>query len=360
MGYTPQGGSSVPVYAPRLLPSVKWALVVPGNAPSAPAWSYDGTWPAPATTVTATANGVLTIDSGSPALGDRVVVMDQWNQYYQTFTVADLGSVSTPWVLTATADDIASSAWAVRITEGTVWAGGLAESANAGTDNWNGSTASGPFSTASAPFSTASGNDSTASGYESTASGNHSTASGDFSTASGNNYTASGNNSTASAPYSTASGNYSTAYADCQVADSGEDALGGQGSQMPLGATTSDATPKQLVNRNVGTHIFQDTSQAAVWNKTAQFQAFVTARRTDTPGTDSAWTITGVVRGDGTSTYTFIGGAPAPVLVAQDAGASTWAVAVSMSGNDFVITVTGEVANSITWGCVLKWQEVQG
>ena len=159
----PGGGGGTTPLTPAALPPVAWALVVPENATVAPAWTYDGTWPAPATTVTETGNGVLTIDSGSPALGDRVVVVDQWNNYFQTFIVTDLGSATTPWVLTATADDI-TQFWAVEITGGSVYVAGYAYSGKGGTAIWYGSVASGNGSVASGAYSTASGLVSTASG----------------------------------------------------------------------------------------------------------------------------------------------------------------------------------------------------
>lgn len=42
-------------------------------------------------------------------------------------------------------------------------------------------------------------------------------------------------------------------------------------------------------------------------------------------------------------------GAPAVEANIQDAGASTWAITAAVSGNDFVITVTGQAGRSIDW-----------
>jgi hypothetical protein len=42
-------------------------------------------------------------------------------------------------------------------------------------------------------------------------------------------------------------------------------------------------------------------------------------------------------------------GAPAINANLQDTGASTWAIAAAVSGNDFVITVAGQAGRSIDW-----------
>lgn len=42
-------------------------------------------------------------------------------------------------------------------------------------------------------------------------------------------------------------------------------------------------------------------------------------------------------------------GAPSVVVNVQDAGASTWAITANVSGNDFVVTVTGQAGRTIDW-----------
>lgn len=49
-----------------------------------------------------------------------------------------------------------------------------------------------------------------------------------------------------------------------------------------------------------------------------------------------------------------------PVIIAnhQDAGAATWVIAASVSGNDFIVTVTGAAGRSVDWsleGSVLSF-----
>jgi hypothetical protein len=232
------------------------------------------------------------------------------------------------------------------------------------------STASGANSTASGTYSTASGTFSTASGTYSTASGTFSTASGAGSTASGTYSTASGTFSTASGTNSTASGTGSTAYGDGQVAEATGDGNNSLASKVLNYGTTTDDTPTALDNLGGQPCLirFVDLAGDPAWNKTLLVTLKVVARDTSTPGTDSAWTGQGVLRGNGTDTYSWVGGsAPTMTPVAQDAGASAWAVSVDV-GTDplpsaaaaLIATVTGEAATNISWMVTCELDEVAG
>jgi hypothetical protein len=75
--------------------------------------------------------------------------------------------------------------------------------------------------------------------------------------------------------------------------------------------------------------------------------------------TDSAWDFASVIRGDGVSACSWVGGSdPAPAVIAQDAAASAWAVALSISGASIVVTVTGEVGSTIDWMSTIELDEV--
>jgi hypothetical protein len=111
-----------------------------------------------------------------------------------------------------------------------------------------------------------------------------------------------------------------------------------------------------------------DANGAPAWNKTVHVKGIVLARDITTPGTDSCWSFEGVLRGDGSAAYTWIGGTdPVPVVIAQDAGASAWSVAITI-GTDplpstaaaIIGTVTGEAATNISWECTLEMNEVSG
>lgn len=76
-------------------------------------------------TLTANANGVLTLDGVSPAVGKRVVIKNQDTDPEENgfYVVTDAGSVSTPWILTRSTDADAnfklSKGLAVRVMGGT-------------------------------------------------------------------------------------------------------------------------------------------------------------------------------------------------------------------------------------------------
>lgn len=74
------------------------------------------------------------------------------------------------------------------------------------------------------------------------------------------------------------------------------------------------------------------------------------------------WTAQGVLRGDGESAYTWIGGTPpAFTVVAQDAAAAAWAVAIVISDSPGItVTVTGTAGQTIDWCCEVTTVEVSG
>jgi hypothetical protein len=129
---------------------------------------------------------------------------------------------------------------------------------------------------------------------------------------------------------------------------------------------TTDATPTLLGVQNGGQglgapNLFALTFPDFIHTCLLEFR--IVARRTDVPGTDSAWEATGLVRGDGVSAYTWVGGsAPTPVVIAQDAAASTWVVtpAITSGNNGVQVTVTGQAAKTIQWTCTIKLYEVAG
>lgn len=170
--------------------------------------------------------------------------------------------------------------------------------------------------------------------------------------------------------YGTAIGAYAGSYAYGQTAiASGEIASVGdaQYTITNLSATTTTATqttlyPNPQSNSSLGFGIkLCGSGNTTDWKKTMVVKGTVMGRRTDVPGTDSAWSFQGVLRGNGSSAYTWVGGsAPSATLIAQDSAASGWAVAVSASGATLTVQVTGEASNTINWNCVLETYEVRG
>ncbi len=67
--------------------------------------TYDNAQSGVSATLTSNVNETLSVDGISPALSDRVLVKDQTNPYENgVYTVSDVGSGSTPWILTRTTD----------------------------------------------------------------------------------------------------------------------------------------------------------------------------------------------------------------------------------------------------------------
>jgi len=75
-------------------------------------------------TLTADANGALTIDSTLVANGDRILVKDEGSLSDGIYVVTDLGSAGTPWILTratdADEDAEVTQGLSVDVVEGTV------------------------------------------------------------------------------------------------------------------------------------------------------------------------------------------------------------------------------------------------
>lgn len=123
--------------------------------------------------------------------------------------------------------------------------------------------------------------------------------------------------------------------------------------RVVIPAQTTDATPDPTILALLG----------GAFNRTYIVTVRTVARRIDTPGTDSGWTSQGVARGDGSGAYTWVGGvAPVATLIAQDVAAATWAVAVDIDPSTFgiMVTVTGDVAETISWTSTVELDEVAG
>jgi len=98
------------------------------------------------------------------------------------------------------------------------------------------------------------------------------------------------------------------------------------------------------------------------WISTVGIRGRVVARRTDVIGTDSYWDFEGLVSGNGTNAYTWVGGAPTPAVVVQDSAASSWTVDVSIDAtvlNQIDVTVTADSA-TVEWMVVMELVNVGG
>ena len=340
-------------------------------------------------------DGVLTADGANPTVGQRIiwyaqVVVDPALEAGIYVVTATGDGVTVPWVLTRATDCETPAQrcrfWTANILSGAAFTKGSAhviwsDLANGRTDLALAGTLAhaDSASTAQGRGSSSDGIGAIATGYAAHAHGN-SRAAGDYSHAEGdaiasgpNSHAESGGQATgqsshaegtsiASGEVAHAEGKAAIAYGFAQHALSGGlrgGVIAQQASQQTYSNQTPDNTPIALGDE-VG-HPFSFLQADAItsdYTKTAVVKGRIVARRTDTPGTDSAWDFAGVIRGDG-SAYSWVGGAdPMPEVIAQDADASTWAVAVTISGASIVVTVTGEVGKTIDWMCTLELDEV--
>lgn len=104
-------------------PACQWATVA-----SLPANTYNNGTAGVGATLTANANGVLTVDGGTPALDDRIIVQDEGNAAHNgIYSLTTLGSGGAEYVLTRVTDMDQAAEIPVAlayVSEGTVNAGG--------------------------------------------------------------------------------------------------------------------------------------------------------------------------------------------------------------------------------------------
>jgi collagen type VII alpha len=346
--------------APLALAPVDYVLS--STVETIPAHTYnDGAGGVGATvTENAATDGVLTADGANPTVGQRIVFFELSSAIGVYVVTAAGDGVTVPWVLTRTTDNDTIAKrdqyWVVDVVSGTTFAGGSVRvTAPQGGNNVLvfaalAAHADGFTSVASGSFSKAWGDLGIASGVGATAFGGQGTvASGQFATAFGNQTLASGDDSVASGDLSKATGHGQRVHSS---GDNLQSAIG-QLSDQTYAVGTTNATPTALADGSAGWLTFPG------YTKTCVVRGRIVARRTDVPGTDCAWDFAGVIRGDGTSAYSWVGGsAPVPAIIAQDAAASTWVVALSISGASIVVTVTGEVGKTIDWMTTIELDEV--
>jgi len=417
---TYSAGNGANLASPLILASVKWGLIIDAHnllaTKPTSGYTYANGTAGVGATITHNQNGVLAIDGGSPALGDRVVFCDSDSDYQSNgiYTVTNVGSAGSEWVLTRSSDNNTPATngcyWAVTITNGTQWSEGFVYVAGVspapgavspfviGTgylymaSQTVGCNAIGGGSTVQNNVGQAGialmegtvgphGNSGAALGYNSYANGGQTVAVGPVSIAIGTFSVAVGPYATSSGYQCIAVGNYcATTISNATgivglfagyATTNGAGGLAGyagrfQKTEVLMAGSTANATPT-LIGTDYINYLplrYVNPNTLAVINdftKTIIVKGSVVARRVDTPGTDSAWSLQGVLRGNGSTTYTWVGGsAPSPTLIAQDAVASGWTFALSYDATDvgIQITVTGEAANTIDWCAFVELDEI--
>jgi hypothetical protein len=124
-----------------------------------------------------------------------------------------------------------------------------------------------------------------------------------------------------------------------------------------LGRITTDATATVLRSNSsaAGT-----TNQVILPNNSAYtFQGTVIAART-AAGDTSSWKFEGVIKRGANAASTTLVAAVTPTVIAQDAGASTWVLAITAdtTNGGIAVTVTGAAATTIRWVAKIETTEV--
>lgn len=124
-----------------------------------------------------------------------------------------------------------------------------------------------------------------------------------------------------------------------------------------LGRETTDATATRLTSNSsaAGT-----TNQVILPNNSAYtFQGTCIANVTG-GGNTSGWKFEGVIKRGANAASTVLVAAVTPTVIAQDAGASTWVLAITAdtTSGGIAVTVTGQAATTIRWVVEIETTEV--
>lgn len=203
-------------------------------------------------------------------------------------------------------------------------------------------------------------------GFTNTASGFWSVVSGgSFNTASGDSsFIAGGDNNTASGPASGVFGRFGTSrslqgYQAFAAANAPIEFVSGvtQAGLMLLGRATANATPATICS---STGIASSTNQLVLPNNSAYYFKGTVIAGVTGGGDTKGWVIEGVIKRGASAASTALVGTPVVNLIAQDAGASTWAVAVDANTTTgcLRVLVTGQAATIIRWVVKLETTEM--
>ena len=331
-------------------------------------------------------DGALSIDGGTPSLGDRVLFYD-WNggpTANGIYTVTALGDGSSvPWVLTRATDNDADATllqyWAVGVVgTGVLYFTGSQAYVTEVDDTgiFSGGVGYGHVYLGLAAFgagpvgyaAVGSQTGATPTGNRAIATAEDAIAPGNSSKATGRESVALGSGSIASGIYSQALTKASVAYGDGQTVDAAYE-MDAQHSFVVGKVLTTDATPTPFNNIAGNACLLRmvDTFGEPDWSKTLHVKATVVARLYGM-ATSAVWFIDGALEGDDGSSYAWVGGAAPTAVPASynDVATSTWGVALSLgtdptsSAAAIIATATGADSTTIVWECTLEIDEVSG
>jgi hypothetical protein len=124
-----------------------------------------------------------------------------------------------------------------------------------------------------------------------------------------------------------------------------------------LGRQTTDATATVLASNSSAA---STTNQVILPNNSAYtFQGTCIANVTG-GGATSGWKFEGVIKRGANAASTALVAAVTPTVIAQDAGASTWVLAITAdtTNGGIAVTVTGQAATTIRWVAKIETTEV--
>lgn len=130
-----------------------------------------------------------------------------------------------------------------------------------------------------------------------------------------------------------------------------------QSATLLLGRQTTDATATTLTSTTAAA---STTNQVILPNNSAYtFQGTVIAART-AAGDTSSWKFEGAIKRGANAASTTLVAAVTPTVIAQDAGAAAWVLAITAdtTNGGIAVTVTGAAATTIRWVCKIETTEV--
>jgi hypothetical protein len=136
------------------------------------------------------------------------------------------------------------------------------------------------------------------------------------------------------------------------------DAVGvSQGGMLILGVQTTDATTTTLRS---DTSAAGTGNQLTLPNNSAYYVRGSVIANVTGGGNTKAWTLEGAIKRGANAASTAVVAAFTTTVVAADAGASTWTIAVSADTTNgcLKVDVTGQAATTIRWVCKLETTEV--
>ena len=236
----------------------------------------------------------------------------------------------------------------------------------------------GQDNTATGDYNTAIGsnNSVTASGGAATAIGRSNSATGDESVAIGVSNNSSSAGAKAFSSYGVANGTQSTVIGggwatansvqgvtvfgfQYGLFDTGFAPAPAQHSFMPLRRNTTDATTARATSNNASGSA---TNQRSLRNNSAVMFEGKVAVRENATGDMKAWQFKGAIKRGANAGSTAIVGSPSVDVIAEDAGASTWGIALSADTTNgaLAVDVTGEAGKTLRWAVVIHSVEIMG